>query len=159
MLTTGKADHSPFVREYDTVHSAVAAIAGLKAEVMWTLCVCSDVAGLLVSIQSLQGQLQDWYGRLPHEARLVQLGSDSHLPLKTSVYSLHLLHLGAVMLMFRHGLAGFRLPEDRKTLSLRQKGLMNGVLSDGLIAAQQSARIVDIIGQASKIPPHCWLTM
>jgi hypothetical protein len=36
---------------------------------------------------------------------------------------------------------------------------MNGALSDGLIAAQQSARVVDIIGQASKSPPHCWLTM
>jgi hypothetical protein len=159
MLTTEKADHSPFAREYDMVRDAVAAIAGLKAEVMRTLCVCSDVAGLLVSIQGLQGQLQDWYGRLPHEARLVQLGSDSHLPLKTSVYSLHLLHLGAVMLIFRHCLAGLRPPGDRKTLSLQQKSLMNGALSDGLVAAQQSARVVDIIGQASKSPPHCWLTM
>jgi hypothetical protein len=126
---------------------------------MRTLCVCSDVAGLLVSIQDLQGQLQDWYSRLPNKAHLVQLGSDSHLPLKTSVYSLHLLHLGAVMLMFRHILAGLRPPGDHKTLSLQHKSLMNGALSDGLIAAQQSARIVDIIGQASKSPPHCWLTM
>lgn len=138
---------------------AVAAIASLKAKVMRTLCVFSDVASLLVSIQGLQWELQDWYGRLPHEAHLVQLGSDDHLPLKTSVYSLHLLHLGAVMRIFRHCLAGLRSPGDRKTLSLQQKDLMNGALSDGLVAAQQSARVVDIIGQASKSPPHCWLTM
>jgi hypothetical protein len=75
------------------------------------------------------------------------------------VYSLHLLHLGALMLIFRHVLAGLRPLGDRETLSLEQKGLMNGALSDGLIAAQQSARVVDIIGQASKSPPHCWLTM
>jgi hypothetical protein len=159
MLTTEKADHSPVAKEYDMVRDAVAAIADLNAKVMRTLCVCSDVADLLVSIQGLQGQLQDWYGRLPHEARLVQLGSDTHFPLKTSVYSLHLLHLGALMLIFRHVLAGLRPLGDRETLSLEQKGLMNGALSDGLIAAQQSARVVDIIGQASKSPPHCWLTM
>jgi hypothetical protein len=152
-------DPSPFAKEHDTVHDAVAAIADLKSKVMRTLCVCSDVADLLVSIQGLQGQLQDWYGRLPHEAHLVRLGSDAHFPLKTSVYSVHLLHLGAVMLIFRHCLAGLRPLGDRETLSLQQKGLMNGALSDGLVAAQQSARVVDIIGQARKSPPHCWLTM
>lgn len=138
---------------------AVAAIASLKAKVMRTLCVCSDVASLLVSIQGLQWELRDWYGRLPREAHLVQLGSDDHLPLKTSVYSLHLLHLGAVMLIFRHCLAGLHHPGDREALSVQQKCLMNRTLSDGLLAAQQSARMVDIIGRASQSTQHCWITM
>jgi len=141
------------------VRDAVSAIAILKAEVMRTLRVCPDVAGLLISIQGLQGQLQEWYGRLPREARLVQLGSDAHSPLKTSVYKLHLLHLGAVMLIFRHCLAGLKPPGDREALSLQQEGLMNGALSDGLLAAQQSARMVGIVGQASDSPPHCWITI
>jgi hypothetical protein len=159
LLTTAKANPLPFAGGHDMVRDAISAIAILKAKVMRTLCVCSDVPDLLMSIQCLQGQLHDWYGRLPHEAHLVQLGSDAHLPLKTSVYSLHLLHLGAVMLIFRHCLAGLQPAGDRETLSLQQKGLMNGALSDGILAAQQSARMVGIIGQASKSPPHCWITM
>jgi len=159
VLTSEKANTLPFAREHDMVRDAVSAIAILKAEVMRTLRVCPDVAGLLISIQGLQGQLQEWYGRLPREARLVQLGSDAHSPLKTSVYKLHLLHLGAGMLIFRHCLAGLKPPGDREALSLQQEGLMNGALSDGLLAAQQSARMVGIVGQASDSPPHCWITM
>jgi hypothetical protein len=159
VLTTDKTDHSPFARDHDRFRDAVAAIANLKAKVMRTLSVCSNAADLLVTIQGLQWELLDWYGQLPHEAHLVQLGGDAEFPMKTPIYSLHLLHLGAVMLIFRHCLAGLRTPGDRGTLSLQQKDLMNKALSDGLLAAKQSARVVDIIGQASKSPPHCWLTM
>lgn len=159
MLTSDKESTYPFPREHGMVLDAVSAIAILKAKVMQTLCICSDVAGLLNSIQGLQDQLQDWYRRLPREAHLVQLGNDAHTPLKTSVYKLHLLHLGAVMLIFRHCLAGFQHPDDRETLSLQQKSLMNRTLGDGLLAAQQSARMADIIGQASQSTQHCWITM
>jgi len=141
------------------VRNAVSDIAILKAKVMRTLCICSDVPSLLISIQGLQGQLQDWYDRLPREAHLAQLGSDAYYPLKTSVYNLHLLHLGAVMLIFRHCLAGLHHPGDREALSVQQKCLMNRTLSDGLLAAQQSARMVDIIGRASQSTQHCWITM
>lgn len=114
---------------------------------------------MLNSIRFLQEQLRGWYGRLPRQVQLIQLGSDTHVPLKTSIYYVHLLHLGAVMLIFRHCLAGLRSTEDRERLSTEQRLLMNETLNDGILAAQNSARMIYMIRQASQSVRHCWITM
>jgi len=158
-LTAKQEDALPLGSEHDFVHNAVANIAILKAATMRTLWSCSDAPNLLSSIRFLQEQLRDWYGRLPQEAQLIQLGTDVHVPLKTSIYYLHLLHLGAVMLMFRHCLAGVQSAEDRKKLSDEQRLLMDKTLHDGLIAAQHSARMIHIIRQTAQNVRHCWITM
>ena len=126
---------------------------------MRTLWGCNDALKMLSSIHSLQDQLRDWYGRLPLEAQLIQLGTTAHVPLKTSIYYLHLLHLGAVMLIFRHCLAGVRCVEDRRRLSDEQRTLMDKTLLDGLVAAQHSARMIHMIREASDSVRHCWITM
>jgi hypothetical protein len=147
------------VSDHDFVQKGVASIAVLKAATMRTLWGCNDAIKLLNSIRFLQDQLRDWYGRLPLEAQLIQLGTAAHVPLKTSIYYLHLLHLGAVMLIFRHCLAGVRGVEDRKRLSDEQRTLMDKTLHDGLVAAQHSARMIHMIREASESVRHCWITM
>lgn len=126
---------------------------------MRTLWRCSDVASLLLAIQGLRTQLREWYGGLPVEAQLIQLGTDADLPAKTSIFYVHLLHLGAVMLIFRYCVAGLRSHEDRVRLADEQRQVVNEALGDGLLAAQHSARIVSLIRGASQRDRHCWVTM
>lgn len=147
------------VDEHDLVHAAMASIAVLKAVTMRTLWSCSDVPDLLASIQNLQRQLREWYAKLPLTAQLGQIGTDAQISFKTSIFYVHLLHLGAVMLIFRHGLAGLQSPEDRTALSAEQKILFNEILDDGIVAAQQSVRMIHLLRESSQSVRHCWITM
>lgn len=87
------------------------------------------------------------------------LGTDVELPLKISLFYVHLLHLGAVILIFRHCLAGFRSSEVRQGVSHEQHGLFNEALSDGLVAAEQSARMICLMRQAPNSVKLCSVTM
>lgn len=145
--------------DHDLVHGIVAKIAVLKAKTMRKLSRCPDAANLLVSIQSLRNQLRDWYEALPPEAQLLQLGTDTRIPMKTSIYYVHLLHLGAVMLMFRYCVSGLKSEGSRSKLNEEERKIAGETLSDGLLAAQQSARIVSLIRDASQSVRHCWVTM
>ena len=149
----------PYSSEHDMVHGVATTIAALKATAMRMLWACSDVPGLLYAIHGLQGRLNDWYEHLPEAAQLIRLGDDGQTPLKSSIYYVHLLHLGAVMLMFRHCLAGLQFSADRETLSSEQRSTMHAALNDGLQAAQQSARMTYLTQRFSPSVRHCWTTM
>lgn len=158
-LILTKANNLPHAGEHDFVRDTIANVAILKARTMRTLWACPDVPHLLASICLLQEQLHGWYGRLPHQAQLVQPGTDAHVPLKTSIYYVHLLHMGATMLIYRRCLAGFASASDRRGLSNEQRRLVNDTLKDGLGAAQQSAQVLYLVRQASQSVRHCWITM
>jgi hypothetical protein len=145
--------------EHDLVHSVATTIAILKATAMRMLWTCSDVPALLHVIHGLQERFGDWYERLPNAAQLIRLGGDSQTSLQSSIYYVHLLHLGAVMLMFRHCLAGLQFSGDRESLSSEQRSTMHAALDDGLQAAQQSARMTFLTRQFSPSVRHCWTTM
>jgi hypothetical protein len=149
----------PYSSEHDLVHGVATTIATLKATTMRMLWACSDVAGLLYAIHSLQRRLNDWYEHLPDEAQLIRLGDDSQTELKSSIYYVHLLHLGTVMLMFRHCLAGLQFSVDREILSSEQRSTMHAALNDGLQAAQQSARMTYLTQRFSPSVRHCWTMM
>lgn len=159
LLTEKQSTGVSYISEHDLVHNVAATMAVLKATTMRMLWACSDVPGLLLSLRDLQEQLGDWYGRLPFEAQLAQLGGDGQTPLKSSIYYVHLLHLGAIMLMFRHCLAGLQFPGDRESLSAEQKSTMNAALNDGLQAAQHSARMTFLIQRVAQSLRHCWTMM
>jgi hypothetical protein len=145
--------------EHDLVHGVATTIAILKATAMRMLWTCSDVPALLHVIHGLQGKFGDWYEHLPDEAQLIRLGGDAQTPLQSSIYYVHLLHLGAVMLMFRHCLAGLQFSGDRESLSSEQRSTMHAALDDGLQAAQQSARMTFLTRQFSPSVRHCWTMM
>lgn len=159
LLMEDQGANISYTSEHDLVHSVTATIAVLKATTMRMLWACSDVPGLLRSLRDLQEQLGEWYGRLPYEAQLVHLGGNGRNPLKSSIYYVHLLHLGAIMLMFRHCLAGLQFPRDRESLSDEQRSTMNAALNDGLQAAQHSAQMTFLIQHISQSVRHCWTMM
>ena len=145
--------------ERDLIHGVAATIAILKATAMHVLWTCSDVSALLHVIQGLQEKFGDWYEHLPDAAQLIRLGGDAQNPLQSSIYYVHLLHLGAVMLMFRHCLAGLQFSGDRESLSSGQREIMHAALNDGLKAAQQSARMTQLMREFSPSVRHCWAMM
>ena len=122
-------------------------------------CCSSDVTTLLRVIRDLQEKFGDWYEHLPDAVQLMRLGDDTQTPLQSSIYYVHLLHLGAVMLMFRHCLAGLQFPVDRESLSSEQRSTMHAALDDGLQAAQQSARMTYLTRKFSPSVRYCWTMM
>jgi len=145
--------------EHDLILGVTTTIATLKATTMRILWACSDVAGLLHAIAGLQWRFGDWYHHLPDAAQLIRLGNDAQTPLQSSIYYVHLLHLGAVMLMFRHCLAGLQFSGDRESLSIEQRTVMHAALNDGLQAAQQSARMTYLTRRFAPSVRHCWTMM
>ena len=148
-----------YSNEHDLVRGVATTIAILKATAMRMLWTCSDVPALLHVIQGLQGKFFDWYEHLPDAAQLRRLGDGAQTPLQSSIYYVHLLHLGAVMLMFRHCLAGLQFSADRESLSSDQREIMHAALNDGLKAAQQSARMTHLMREFSPSVRHCWAMM
>jgi hypothetical protein len=148
-----------YSNEHDLVRGVATTIAILKATAMRMLWTCSDVPALLHVIQGLQGKFFDWYEHLPDAAQLLRLGDGAQTPLQSSIYYVHLLHLGAVMLMFRHCLAGLQFSADRESLSSDQREIMHAALNDGLKAAQQSARMTHLMREFSFSVRHCWAMM
>lgn len=149
----------PCVIEDEFAHGIIADIATLKATTGRTLQLCSDPSSLLSAIRQAQDQLRAWYERLPYQRQLLMLGADVQLSLKIPIFYVHLLHLGAVILIFRYCLAGFRSSKDRQSFSHEHHDLVDEALSDGLLAAQQSARIVCLMHQASASLRNCSVTM
>ena len=145
--------------EHDLVHGVATTIDILKATAMRMLWTCSDVSALLHVVRDLQERFGDWYEHLPDAAQLIRLGDNAQTPLQSSIYYVHLLHLGAVMLMFRHCLAGLQFPGDRESLSSEQRSTMHAALYDGLQAAQQSARMTYLTQQLSPSVRNCWAMM
>jgi hypothetical protein len=148
-----------YSNEHDLIHGVATTIAILKATAMRMLWTCSEVPALLHVIQNLQERFGDWYEHLPDAAQLVRLGDYGQTPLQSSIYYVHLLHLGAVMLMFRHCLAGLQFFGDRESLSSAQRSTMHAALDDGLQAAQQSARMTYLTQHFSSSVRHCWTMM
>jgi hypothetical protein len=136
----------PCPSEQDFVQDIVASVAMLKANTMRVLWDCTDINHLLGSVQPLQERLRTWYGRLPHAAQLNQQSSGFYVPLKTSIYYAHLLHMGATMLIFRRCIGVLRRWEDYDSLSREHQDIINNVFLSLVREASQSVR-------------HCWITM
>lgn len=158
-LTTKKADTHPSSNEQDFIQDIVTSVAILKAKTLRVLWNCRSALDLLNSILPLEEHLRTWYGRLPHAAQLNQSSTGSYMPLKTSIYYAHLLHMGATMLIFRRCLAMLRHPRDRDDLSEEHQESLEATLHDGINAAQHTARILFLVREASQSVRHCWITM
>lgn len=149
----------PSSDERDFVLDILVSIAVLKAKLMRALWSCREMPDLIDSIQPLQERFRTWYGRLPHAAQLDQLSSGSYIPLKASIYYAHLLHTGATMLIFRRCLSISRHQKGSEKLSNEHQNLLGVALSEGIKAAQHTARVLLLVRGAPQSVRHFWITM
>ncbi|KKY20215.1 putative nitrate assimilation regulatory protein nira [Diplodia seriata] len=115
------------------------------------------------TIDDIRHDLQRWYDSLPPQwglARNLQTDTD-HSPTRITTSYLHLLHLGAIMLLHRRIVSNHRrlmrtqADPGRDALEAIQ-GAAEAV-HDGVTAARLSARLLALIMAEGGITRHCWI--
>lgn len=116
------------------------------------------------TISSVTQGLQDWYTQLPDAMRLDELPrSNLSRRTRTSVCQVHLLHLGARMLLYRRtavqfvSLHGLKLKGDIQWGPLERAIVENG--TQAVLAATQSARLLRFLYDSENLSKRCWITM
>ncbi|KAI1391592.1 uncharacterized protein F4822DRAFT_442532 [Hypoxylon trugodes] len=146
----------------ETIQTEMAKIAMLKAHILQMHLAFKDFT--LLSIQSIMRDLQAWYEKMPPIMHLESIGQTS-LPVEArrSICHVHLLYLGANMLLFR------RIASQLVRSSAR--GVDQGILwqpsestlkeqsERALSAASSSARIIKILLDDNGVFKRCWLVM
>ena len=108
------------------------------------------------SFTSLRKSLDDWYNGLPIEAKISSIAG---IPLlstaRLELYFIHLMHLGAVLLLFRLLVQRYwptagpsAVPQD-----------LVSHINDGLVAARHSVRICCLLEAEAGSTRHSWILM
>jgi hypothetical protein len=146
------------------VQAKMTKISLLKSEI---LRMHMDLKEPTVSaIQTISDALQKWYDSLPQEMliqKLLQENSVRDTEARRSLYYVHLLYLGTIMLMYRRIASQFgcwyRLENSRIMLSDRLDRIICTSAEQGVLAAKQSARIVKLFYDEKGVYKRCWLVM
>ncbi len=119
-----------------------------------------------LSVQAIRGvelELHDWYRQLPAEMQLIDLMEGQRLPdmARWSIFHIHLLHLGAIMLPFQriasqHARAQ---QESGNTTWTPPQEMLCRHAYQAITAARQSARILSLLMAEMAVFKRCWLVM
>lgn len=119
----------------------------------------------VLSFESVLRDLQGWHDKLPSQLHLSKL-RDSVLAPETqrSACCLHLLHLGAVILVYRRMASQFscitnNAQSSRQILVQGLDGIPHSLLRQGIAAARTSAHILSQLLDSQNIPRRCWIVM
>lgn len=107
-------------------------------------------------------QLEDWYGKLPSDMQLTNLGNFNISPhARWSIYHIHLLYLGAFILVYRR-LAAQTIRSikagDESLLDTNNSTVIK-LVKLGVEAGRDSARILGLLYADRGIFKRCWLVM
>jgi len=114
-------------------------------------------------IESITRDLDLWHNQLPEPMKLNHFTADTPFLTKMSLYQVHLLYMGALMLVYRRLSSQFaqRLDADQAVQGPWIE-LDNAVLqgaSQGLIAARHCSRIIGLMRDEDGVFRKCWLVM
>lgn len=144
------------------VQNEMTNIAVLKAKILRMHLVFKDLT--ILSVRSILQDLQTWYGRMPSQIRLDYEGHDQLAPLtKWSIYHVHLLYLGASILLYRR-MSSQLMEEmyaatDRDGPNTALRKLFSDQGAQAVLAAKGSARIMAMLLQDCGIFKRCWLVV
>ena len=139
-------------------------ISLLKAEMLRMHMAFKELT--VLSLESILNDLQRWYEHLPREMLLDRLLSENRITdteVRRSLYHVHLLYLGAIVLLYRRLASqivrscGFGDGHNIAPFSFTR--MAHNTAEQGVLAASQSARIVKIFLDESGIYRRCWLIM
>ncbi|KAF9636285.1 hypothetical protein BFW01_g7180 [Lasiodiplodia theobromae] len=111
------------------------------------------------TIDRLRADLQSWYRTLPPEWNLSQNLTNINDPyLRMTTSFLHLLHLGAIMLLHRRVISCYlELRKEDPHRALEMIGEATEAVDEGITAARLSARLLALIMEEGGVTRHCWL--
>ncbi|KAJ9150367.1 Nitrate assimilation regulatory protein nirA [Pleurostoma richardsiae] len=159
-LSVLDVDNSPDLE--DIVQTEMAKIAMLKVNILRMQLSFRDLS--VLSTETITKDLQDWYGQLPHEMRLSNLGcEDLPVDLRRSIYFVNLLYLGAIMLLYRRivyqFVRSFNLDKDRDILPRDFDKRLGGPAEQSVLAAKHSTRILALLMSENGVFRRCWLVI
>ncbi|KAI4148424.1 MAG: hypothetical protein LQ340_005099 [Diploschistes diacapsis] len=145
----------------EIVQTEMVRISLLKADILRTNLTFRDLTAPV--IESVFEKLQDWYDNLPSQMHIGNGGrGDLPVEVRTSVYHAHLLHLGAIKLVYRRIVSQFvrskALASDRGILPLPLENIAK-YAEEGILAAKQSARILQLLKSDDLVFKRCWMVI
>lgn len=134
----------------------------LKADILRMHLALKDLT--IMAIESIMKDLQEWYGRLPSEMHIANLGrGDLATDVRRSIYHVHLLYLGAIILLYRRVASQFvrsyATDKERDDLWKPLERLLISNTEEGILAAKHSARILGMLLAEDGVFKRCWLVM
>ncbi|KAK3328166.1 hypothetical protein B0T19DRAFT_423831 [Cercophora scortea] len=164
-LAEGEVDHASEIGEI--VQAEMTKISLLNAEILRTHLASKELTGL--AMDSAMCKLQQWHSSLPNAMLLANLGRQD-LPdsVRRSIYHVHLLYLGAMMLLYRRIASQFVRTEpacnpgsedDSCVVDMELHKNMLARAHQGVIAAKHSARILGLLLAEKGIFKRCWLVI
>ena len=142
------------------VQTELAKICLIKADILRMHLAFKELT--LLSIDPIRKDIQGWYQDMPCEMRLDYAGR-ADLPLETrrSILYVHLLYLGAIMLLYRRLasqlIRSLYVEKDRDILKNPMGELLNTHCNEGVLAACSSARILKIMLEDECVYKRCWI--
>jgi hypothetical protein len=136
-------------------------ITVIAAKAMRILAACTSPNILLPAVRSLFGEIGDWFDGLPPLAAATELSQTPWDEHRACLSYSHLFHLGSITLIFRRTLSIYRHKSagQRHVLQPAERSQLATIFSDGIVAAEQSSRILHLfLGEQAGIR-HCWAIM
>ncbi|KAM0810219.1 putative Transcription factor domain-containing protein [Seiridium cardinale] len=145
----------------EIVQAEMTNVAVLKSKILRMHLAFKDLT--VLSVKAILTDLQTWYGRMPPQIRLDYNGHDNLEPLtKWSIYHVHLLYLGANILLYRRmssQLVEVNYHNDRGVLPTPLDKLYSDHGEQAILAAKGTARILTLMLHDCGIFRRCWLVI
>ncbi|KAK3984412.1 hypothetical protein QBC44DRAFT_337026 [Cladorrhinum sp. PSN332] len=144
----------------EMVQAEMTKIALLKAGILKT-----HLANKELTVYGMNGiikELQEWHERLPPQMQLTKIGQfEIAAGIRWSIYHVHLLYLGAYMLVYRRIAAQCvrEYREGEKFVLTNDDSTLLGLVDQGVTAARDSARILGLLHADKGIFRRCWLVI
>lgn len=138
----------------DFIHSELAKIANIKARMIRRIYSSPDLT--LEIIEELRAELSDWYNKSPKALQLFGASDlEESVGSRAFICFVHVFHLSAIMILFRHMMMQFtKAPLDRSLIWRVEEPI-----ADSLLAAKQTARILHLVLGTGYLFQKCWLCM
>ncbi|KAK4224506.1 hypothetical protein QBC38DRAFT_423353 [Podospora fimiseda] len=153
-------DYDNYNEVAEMVQAEMTKIALLKAGILKT-----HLANKELTVYGMNGiikELQEWHQRLPPEMQLAKIGQFDIAPgIRWSIYHIHLLYLGAYMLVYRRIAAQCvrEYREGEKFVLTNDDSTLLSLVDQGVTAARDSARILGLLHADRGIFRRCWLVI
>jgi len=158
LVPLAKPDFDNFNEIEQMVQAEMTKISLLKAGILKTHLAKKELTSS--SMKGIMKELQEWHERLPDQMQLNKLGDFNLAPgIRWSIYHIHLLNLGAYMLVYRRIAAQYvREFRDGNAITHKDPTAVS-FIDQGVTAARDSARILGLLHHDKGIFRRCWLVI
>ncbi|KAK0654531.1 hypothetical protein QBC41DRAFT_57716 [Cercophora samala] len=144
----------------ERIQTEMTKISLLKAGILKNRLAYKDIT--TGGMDGIIKQLEDWHGKLPNDMQLTNLGNFNVSPhARWSIYHIHLLYLGAFMLVYRR-LAAQTIRSikagDESLLDTNNPTVIK-LVKLGVEGGRDSARILGLLYADRGIFKRCWLVI